>query len=80
MSEPNYLHIIMDKLIFSDQWEKDAPLREESLKFMREHPLTSKELSEQVRRNQEIRKKSMAMKPNEVPFLDVENTTKKKEK
>ncbi len=66
----------MDKLIFSEQWEKDAPLREESLKYMREHPLSSEELSEQVQRNQEIRKKYMARNSTDVLLHEVDNTYK----
>ena len=49
----------MEKSIFSEQWEKDAPLRKESLRYMQEHPLSSKEFTEQVKRNQEIRKQNM---------------------
>lgn len=49
----------MEKLIISEQWEKDRPLREASLKYMQEHPLSSEEWDKQFKKNQEIRKKNM---------------------
>jgi hypothetical protein len=31
----------MRKLILSEEWEKNEPARQEGLKYMREHPLSS---------------------------------------
>lgn len=48
-----------DKSILSEQWEKDAPFRMASVKYMSEHPLTHEQMIEQKRRNEEIRRKNM---------------------
>ena len=48
----------MVELYLSEYEKKQQPILEESLKHMREHPVSLEEAREQVRRNNEIRKQN----------------------
>lgn len=48
----------MGKLYIDEYMKKVNPILEESLRHMREHPVSLEEAREQVRRNNEIRKQN----------------------
>lgn len=49
----------MKRLILSEEWEKDEISRRKGLKYMKEHPLSLEQMLEQVKKDEEIRKKNM---------------------